>query len=180
MATINSRATEGDLRNAPEDGQKHELVDGAIVVSPAGTRHGLVSVRLSSRLGPFVEAHDLGYVVDSSTGFRLPNGNVRLPDVAFVARGRFPDERVPEDFSDIPPDLAVEVLSPSDRPRFVLDKVGEYLQAGVRLVWVIDPRRRRAAVYRSATEVREVLEDGVLDGEDVVRGFACPLADLLG
>ena len=117
--------------------------------------------------------------MDSSTGFRLPNGNVRLPDVAFVGKGRLPDERVTDDFSDVPPDLAVEVLSPSDRPRFVLGKVGEYLQAGVRLVWVVDPKRRRAAVYRSAADVREVLEDGVLDGEDVVPGFACPLAEIL-
>jgi Uma2 family endonuclease len=179
MATTNSRATEDDLRAAPEDGQKHELVDGAIVVSPAGTRHGLVSVRLSARLGAFVEARKLGYVVDSSTGFRLPGGNVRLPDVAFISRGRFPDERVPEDFSDVPPDLAVEVLSPSDRPRFVLDKVGEYLQAGVRLVWVVDPKRRRAAVYRSATDVREISAEGVLDGEDVLPGFTCPLADAI-
>jgi Uma2 family endonuclease len=180
MATIPSRATEEDLRNSPEDGQKHELVDGAIVVSPAGTRHGIVSVRLSGRLFSFVEAGRLGYVVDSSTGFRLPGSNVRLPDVAFIARGRFPDERVPEDFSDVPPDLAVEVLSPSDRPRFVLDKVGEYLQAGVRLVWVIDPKRRRAAVYRSTTDVREISAEGVLEGEDVLPGFECPLAEILG
>lgn len=180
MATIHSRATEDDLRNAPEDGQKHELVDGAIVVSPAGTRHGLVSVRLSGRLNAFVEARKLGYVVDSSTGFRLPGGNVRLPDVAFIARGHFPDERVPDDFSNVPPDLAVEVLSPSDRARFVLDKVGEYLQAGVRLVWVIDPKRGRAAVYRSTTDVREIAADGALDGEDVLPGFTCPLADILG
>jgi Uma2 family endonuclease len=111
MARDDSRATEDDLRAAPEDGHKHELVDGAIVVSPAGTRHGFVSGRLLVRLGAFVEAHDLGYVVDSSTGFRLPNGNVRLPDVAFVARGRFPDERVPEDSSDVPPDLAADLLA---------------------------------------------------------------------
>jgi Uma2 family endonuclease len=74
----------------------------------------------------------------------------------------------------------VEVLSPSDSPRHVLDKVGEYLQAGVRVVWVIDPRRRHAAVYRSITAVREIAADGVLDGEDVLPGFRCPLAGIFG
>jgi len=77
------------------------------------------------------------------------------------------------------PDLAIEVLSPEDRPRHVLDKVGEYLQAGVRLVWVIDPRRGRAAIYRSLTDVREVGASDALDGEDVVPGFRCVLGDIL-
>lgn len=179
MVTVSPRATEDDLRAAPDDGQKYELVDGALVVSPAGTRHGLVGARLSARLTAFVEAGRLGYVVDSSTGFRLPGGNVRLPDVAFIARGRFHDERIPEDFSDVPPDLAIEILSPSDRPRFVLDKVGEYLQAGVRLVWVIDPHHQSAAIYRSLNAVRQIASDGVLDGEDVLPGFRCRLAEVL-
>jgi Uma2 family endonuclease len=179
MASVSSRATEEDLRTAPEDGRKRELVDGAIVVSPAGARHGLISVRISTRLAAFVGSGRHGYVLDSSTGFRLPNGNVRLPDVAYVSRERAGEEPLGEDFVEVPPDLAVEVLSPSDRPRSVLDKVGEYLQAGVRIVWVIDPSRRRAAVYRSATETREVREEDLLDGEDVLPGFACRLADVL-
>jgi Uma2 family endonuclease len=172
-------ATEEDLLAVPEDGQKHELVDGEIRVSPAGARHGQVSVKLTVRLASFVEERGLGYVFESSTGFRLPNGNVRLPDVAFVARGRFEGEDVPVGFSPIPPDLAIEVLSPADRPRAVMDKVGEYLGAGVRLVWVIDPARERATVYRSPTEVRTIQADGLLDGEDVVAGFSCPLASIL-
>jgi Uma2 family endonuclease len=79
----------------------------------------------------------------------------------------------------VPPDLAVEVLSPSDRPRQVLDRIGEYLEAGVRLVWVIDPVERNATVYRSLTDVMTVDETGVLDGEDVVPGFTCPVAAIL-
>jgi Uma2 family endonuclease len=178
--TVRPQATEEDLLRAPEDGYKHELVDGQIRMSPAGFRHGLVCIRLSSRLGTFVEKAQIGTVCDSSTGFRLPRGNVRLPDVAFVARGRFPNEVIPEGFSDVVPDLAVEVLSPDDRMREVLDKVGEYLDAGVRLVWVIDPGRRSAAVYRSLTEVQTLGPDGALDGRDVVPGFRCTLAEVLG
>ncbi len=71
------------------------------------------------------------------------------------------------------------MLSPDDRPRAVLDKVGEYLQAGVRLVWVIDPKAGRAVVYRSVTAVRDLKADASLDGEDVLPGFRCSLAEIL-
>jgi Uma2 family endonuclease len=96
-----------------------------------------------------------------------------------VARGRFADEQVPEGFADLAPDLAVEVLSPSDQSRDILDKVGEYLQAGVRLVWVIDPKLRTAAVHKSLTDVRRLGPEDSLDGEDVLPGFRCRLADVI-
>ena len=162
----------------PQDGQKYELVEGELVVSPAGGRHGKVTVRLVVRLGGFVEAGKLGHVFDSSTGYILPGGNRRAPDASFVARGRFPGEEVPRGFIELAPDLAVEVLSPGDDPRKVMDKVGEYLKSGVRLVWVIDPETRRAVCYRSLTAVHDVPTEGALAGEDVVPGFACPLASL--
>lgn len=178
MATPARDATEDDLRATPRDGRKYELVDGEIRVSPAGSRHGEICARLIVRLGGFIEAHGLGKLFDSSTGFRLPGGNVRCPDVGFVAKGHFDQDRAPEGFPDLAPDLAVEVLSPDDRPRHVLDKVGEYLEAGVRLVWVVDPAREAIAVYRSPTDVEEVPADGSLDGEEVVPGFRCPLRDI--
>jgi Uma2 family endonuclease len=172
-------ATEDDLRATPQDGRKYELVDGQIVVSPAGARQEVVAVRLSARLLAWVDEADLGYVLGSSAGFRLPGGNVRSPDVSFVAKRRFESGRVPDGFADVAPDLAVEVLSPDDRPRAVLDKVGEYLQAGVRLVWVVDPKAGRAVVYRSLTDVRELKDTDDLDGEDVLPGFHCSLAEIL-
>jgi Uma2 family endonuclease len=175
--TTRPRATEEDLLRVPEDGQKYELVDGEIRVSPAGYLHGLVCTRLTIRLGTFVQERGLGDLLDSSTGFRLPNGNVRLPDVCFVAKGRVSARE--RGFASLAPDLAVEVLSPSDNLRQVLDKVGEYLQAGTHLVWVIDPERRSAAVYRSSTKVHELSADDFLDGEDVVPGFRCRVADLI-
>src|SRR5262245_18470789 len=144
--------TEADLMQTPRDGQKYELVNGRIVVSPAGYRHGKVSMRLGRRLDQWAADHKLGDVLDSSTGFRLPGGNVRSPDVAFVAAARAPS-RAPESFFDGAPDLAVEILSPADDSRVVLDKVGEYLRAGTRLVWVLDPERGSAAVYRSMADV---------------------------
>jgi Uma2 family endonuclease len=86
---------------------------------------------------------------------------------------------VPEDFAELAPDLAVEVLSLEDSPREVLDRVGDYLAPGVRLLWVIDPRASRAARYRSLSDVREIGPDGLLDGEEVLPGFHCPPSDLL-
>src|SRR5438093_3440017 len=147
MAAItHSKATEADLLNAPKDGRKYELVDGELLMSPAGSRHGAACAKLIIRLGTFIEQGRLGHLFDSSTGFRMPNGNVRLPDVAFVAQGRFEAGKVPEGFSPVAPDLAVEVLSPDDRPRSVLDKIGEYLDAGGSLGWVVDPKSRTAMV----------------------------------
>jgi Uma2 family endonuclease len=171
--------TEEDLLRLPNDGYKRELVDGEIRVSPAGCRHEAIVVRLIVRLTAHAAARHPGQVLGSSAGFRLPSGNVRSPDVSFVVQARMPAE-LPEGFLALAPDIAVEVVSPDDRPRDVLDKVGEYLQAGVRLVWVIDPRRRRASVHRSLTEVREISSEGHLDGEDVLPGFRCALAEILG
>lgn len=181
MATIATRETrkvftEADLLATPKDGQKHELVDGQIVVSPAGGRHEWVGLRLAARLLLYVTERELGYVFGSSMGYRLPSGNLRSPDVSFIAAER----GLPIGFFDGAPDLAVEVLSPSDDIRVTLDKVGEYLAAGTRLVWVIDPEHRTAAVYRSTTDVQQITEADDLMGEGILPGFYCRLGDVLG
>jgi Uma2 family endonuclease len=174
------RATEDDLRAASRDDGKHELVDGRIIaVSPAGGRHGRVCANLVTALGSFVRDNRRGQVLDSSAGFRLPSGNVRAPDVTFVSAERLASHPLSDDFCDAAPDLAVEVLSPGDRPRAVLDKVGEYLESGVRLVWVIDPANARAQVYRSPSAGSERSGDEALDGEDVLPGFRCRLSEIL-
>jgi Uma2 family endonuclease len=178
MATTRTISDE-DLVRLPKDGNKHEVVDGELRVSPAGSLQEFVVARLIARLLVFVEPRELGYVFASNMLYVLPSGNKRCPDVSFVAKGRFAGGRLPRGFFEGSPDLAIEVLSPDDHAREVLDKVGEYLGAGVRLVWVIDPERRRAAVHRSLTEVREIPGDGALAGEDVLPGFVCPLVEFL-
>jgi Uma2 family endonuclease len=170
--------TEAELRALPRDGFKRELVDGEIRVSPAGFPHGVVIMLLGARLTTHVRDRGLGWVADSSTGCWMPSGNLRVPDLTFVATERLPGGVV-EGFLDVVPDLVVEVLSPSDSERAILDKVGEYLASRVRLVWVVDPQERRAAVHRSLTAVRAVSEADALDGEDVVPGFRCVLGDVL-
>jgi Uma2 family endonuclease len=180
MGTTSRPATEEDLLRTPDDENIYELVDGEIRAGPrGGHRHSRVCVNLLCRLARVVDEGRLGELFGPNTGFRLPGGNVRAPDGTFVARGRFPDGAVPEGFCDLAPDLAVEVLCADDRPAAVLDKVGEYLQAGVRLVWVIDPNGPAAVVYKSPTDVRSLGPDDFLDGEDVVPGFRCRLADVI-
>jgi Uma2 family endonuclease len=175
MPTTAHGLSDRELMRLPRDGRKYEWVDGGVKVSPAGARHGEVAVRLTAILFAFVDRKDAGTVFESSTGFRLSSGNVRSPDVSFVSRRRLPRGKSPEGFFEGPPDLAVEILSPEDRERDVLDKVGEYLTAGTRLVWVIDPGSRSAAVYRSLTDVRHLSAREYLDGEDTLPGLRCKL-----
>lgn len=170
--------TEAELMALPRDGWKRELVDGEIVMSPAGAPHGRIIVELTRQVANHVKAHDLGHVFDSSTGCWMPSGNLRSPDMAFVSHGRLP-AGVVEGFLRVVPDLVAEVLSPGDSKRLVLDKVGEYLTAGVRLAWIIDPAQRAAACHRSLTDVRAIAAHEDLDGEDVLPGFRCRLAELL-
>jgi Uma2 family endonuclease len=103
---------------------------------------------------------------------------VRKPDVSFVRYGRFPDEQLPAGFARLAPDLTGEVVSPGDTYEEVDGKVEEYLRAGVRLVWVISPTNRTVRVYRLDGSSSSVRADGELDGEDVLPGFRCRVADL--
>ena len=178
MATITKALSPEELRELDLSGLRYEIVDGEVRVSPAGLQHGDINIRLAVRLAAFVEKHALGRVFDSSTGFRMPGGNLRAPDVSFVAKHRLPPGKLPKGHGQLAPDLVVEVLSPDASPREVLDKVGEYLAAGTPLIWVIDPKSETAAVYRSLTDVAHVPADGTLDGGEVLPGFQTPLADL--
>jgi len=161
--------------------KRTELVRGVLVVrEPAGGRHGRVANELSRVIGNHVHAHALGAVYAAETGFTLARrpDTVRAPDVAFVRRDRVPEPE-PVGFPELAPDLAVEVLSPGDRPGDTLSKVADWLSAGTRLVWVVDPERRLARVYRPDGSQTIVPADGVLDGEDVLPGFSCAFASIL-
>jgi Uma2 family endonuclease len=118
--------------------------------------------------------------VYAETGFKLASDpdTVRGPDMAFIRTERLPDPE-PVGFPDFAPDLVVEVLSPGDRPGAVLAKVADWLSAGTRLVWVLDPSRRVARVYRDDGTEEVLTADQALAGEDVVPGFSCPIAEIL-
>ncbi|HKV69851.1 MAG TPA: Uma2 family endonuclease [Gemmatimonadales bacterium] len=158
-----------------------ELVRGQLVVrEPPGFAHGAVTARLASALLVHVAAKHLGEVLAGDAGFTLFRNpdTVRGPDVAFIEKSRVPTP-IPAAFAEFPPDLAVEVLSPRDRPGEVRAKVADWLSAGTRLVWVLDLARREARVYRQDGTVASVTADGVLDGEDVIPGFTCRLGSVL-
>lgn len=158
-----------------------ELVRGVLVVrEPAGYRHGRVSMNLAFLLSKHVERTEAGQVVSADTGFKLTSDpdTVRAPDVAFISRERLPDPQT-RGFPALGPDLVVEVLSPDDRPGETLAKVGDWLEGGARLVWVIDPERRAARVYRPEGTETYVAESGTLDGEDVLPGFSGSLTSIL-
>ena len=158
-----------------------ELVRGRLVVrEPPGWRHGSVTMNLALRLGRHIEVTGAGQLLAAETGFTLFRSpdTVRAPDIAFVRRERLP-EPIPDTYPELAPDLVVEVLSPHDRPGEVLGKVGDWLEAGARLVWVIDPVRRVARIYRAdGTEIK-LAETESLDGEDVLPGFNCGVATIL-
>ena len=172
--------TDEELLNLSDDGNRYEVVDGELVVSPgAGLRHEQIVAELVMRLRAYAKERRLGAVLTSNLLYVLPSGNRRGPDVSFIAADRM--AALPPDtvFPQLAPDLAIEVLSPSDSPRRVQDKVGEYLEAGVRLVWIIDPENHRAVIYRALSSVGQIGAGGALDGEDVVPGFRCALSELL-
>mgnify|MGYP001478775948 FL=1 len=158
-----------------------ELVRGILVVrEPPGYRHGDVTARITKALMDVVDARGLGRVLAAETGFKLSADpdTVRAPDVAFVSRERVPNP-APLGYPALAPDLVIEVLSPGDRPGETLAKVGDWLTAGSRLVWVVDPGRREARVYRQDGSEMLLTERDVLNGEDVVPGFSCRLATIL-
>jgi Uma2 family endonuclease len=166
-----------DLLRLKLPDKRTELVRGALVVrEPAGYRHGEVAARLAKLLMDHVDRHQLGTVLAAETGFKLASNpdTVRAPDIAFIRRDRIPDPP-PTGFAALAPDLVVEVLSPDDRPGEVLAKVGDWLTAGCALVWVVDPVRRLAQVYRADGRETTLAAGDVLDGEAVLPGFRCPL-----
>jgi len=173
--------TADDLLHVRIPEKRFELVKGVLVVrEPAGGRHGRVTSELTRHLANHVDAHRLGAVYAAETGFTLAHhpDTVRAPDIAFVRRERLPDPE-PTGFPALAPDLVVEVLSPGDRPGEVLAKVADWLSAGTKLVWVVDPERRLARVYRHDGSDASVTADGALDGEDVLPGFSCSLVSIL-
>ena len=165
--------------NLPD--KRTELVRGVLVVrEPAGYRHGEVAANIAFVVEAFVRPRALGRVLAAETGFKLESNpdTVRAPDVAFIRADRVPVPP-PRGFPPIAPDLAVEVLAPDDRPGEVLAKVGDWLDAGSQLIWVVDPIRRLARVYRADGSESLLAESEALDGEDVLPGFSCPLAEVL-
>jgi Uma2 family endonuclease len=141
-----------------------------------GARHGAVGARLTGKFAAYIENHPLGEIF-IETNFKI-GINERIPDIAFVAAARIPPEGIPEGAWGIPPDLAVEIISPNDLQEKVTGKVLEYLEAGVRQVWLVSPEHRTVTIYQSLTDVQVFDEDDELVSEDLLPGFRCSLKEL--
>jgi len=179
MSTPLMTAEELLYTNVPN--KRTELVRGLLVVhEPPGGKHGNVTANLGARLWTHADLTGAGAVFVGDTGFTLARNpdTVRGPDIAFIRTERLP-QPIPSTFLEFAPDLVVEILSPHDRPGKVLAKVGDWLDAGARLVWVVDPERRVARVYRQDGTEDIISGDGALLGEDVLPGFSCTLATIL-
>lgn len=162
-----------------------EVINGEIVDMPPTSFHATkLATRLARKLGNFADDHGIGEVV-VETLFHIPldvdPGRNRRPDVAFVSFKIWPRDRpesIRENAWDVVPDLAIEVVSPSDTAQGLLEKVGEFFRAGVRQVWVVYPHPGVVYVYDTVESVKPVGRAGVLDGGDILPGFHLPLAEL--
>jgi Uma2 family endonuclease len=179
-AETKTHYTPEDLLSMP-DGKSYELVDGRLVEQNMGAESSWIGGRLHSRLDQFCEEHRLGWTLPADSGYQcFPHGHglVRRPDVSFIRAGRLPGGILPKGFIRIPPDLAVEVVSPNDLAYQLEQKLDDYQKAGVPLVWVIYPENRTVFIRRSKGTVTRLHQDDELSGEEVIPGFRCQVRSL--
>ncbi len=169
------------MESLPQDGYKKELLDGKLIMSPVHANHGIICVRLGSVLFEFVQRRKLGQVYDSSTGFRLTERILLSPDIAYVSK--VTARRIfiaPDKFLFGAPDLAVEVISPSDRMKEVYRKLDLYFEHGVRLAWLVDWKKEQIHIYTSDSIAALTKSTDTLGGGEVLPGFRCRLGRIFG
>jgi Uma2 family endonuclease len=169
------RYTEEDLKRLPSDGSKYELVNGRIRQVPTGGRHGWLEAKLMRLIAPRLLAEKP--IFGSSTGFRMVGGNIRSPDLAIMERSRLPGGKIPADFIDGAPDLAVEIISPSERPAEIYAKLGDYFESGAQEVWLIFPERKEVHRYTPSFQVQVLGEDETLT-TPLLPNLQLPLKEL--
>lgn len=167
----------------PPHGGKMELSSGKVVVHmPPGGVHGKLARRIASRIAIFVDSHRLGEtLVESGYRLRKDPDTVLGPDVSYIEVSQLPNGILPEGFIENVPRLAVEVVSPNDTRREVLQKVGDYLDCGVSRVWVVREKDRTVIVYGQDDQIKVVPNDGILTSDDAgfsVEGFELPVAEI--
>ncbi len=171
--------TEKELMSLPDDGKKYELINGEITMVPAGFEHEIIGARLLIALGKFVFEHNLGVVCGSSMGYWMKSGNLRSPDVSFISKVRLKGrKRPPKGFFKGSPELAVEILSPTDTVENLHGKIVEYFENNTILAWIINPEEQVAMVYHSPRPDKILAGNDMLQGEGVIQGFSFPVAEL--
>lgn len=164
----------------PDDGNRYEYVNGELViVANSGLEHGYLALVLGYFLTGFVRVNKLGVTCDSSTAFKMKTGNRRSPDLAFIDRSRLQGvKRLPKGFFEGAPDLAVEIISPSNTFEEIHNKLVEYFENGTRLAWVILPDEESVLVYHQPKPSQLLKLEDSLNGEDVIPNFSLDLTEL--
>jgi Uma2 family endonuclease len=182
MPAYDRLVTAEEFARIPNDDYHYELVEGRVVrMSPPGSRHAVLATRIAAVLLQHSEANHLGAVM-AVGGFKIAANpdTVREPDIAFVDQARIPATGVPDGYWPGPPDLAVEIKSPGDRPAEIRAKVTDYLTRGVRLVWVVDPKAQTVTAHSPESSPVVHGAADILDAGEVVPGFSCPVRRIFG
>jgi Uma2 family endonuclease len=174
-------ATEEDLIAALEEPHKRlcELVDGVLVEKPMGARESLLASYIAHLLWDRLEEDDVGVVMGADGPVRLMRGLVRMPDISYISRDKLPDGELPDEpIADYAPDLAIDVLSKSNTKTEMKRKLRDFFQHGVRLAWLIVPRKQTAEAYSSPEDFQTIGKNQSLDAGDVLPGFRLSLRKL--
>lgn len=173
-------ATEEDvLETEAHEDRLCELEDGILVEKPMGWYESILAGIILTELRIYLRTHDLGQALGADGSLSILPDKVKIPDLSFISWERFPKAKLPRrPIPKLVPDFAVEVLSESNTPAEMDDKLEKYFAAGVRLVWYIDPDRRSARMYTGPGAVTAIDERGVLDGGGVLPGFRLSLGGL--
>jgi Uma2 family endonuclease len=179
MATTRLFTVE-DVEQDPPEGE-WELIDGELVpVTPSGFESSSLGHRIGWIIGNFVYAHELGLMTGADGGYVLfpDRATIRVSDVAFIRRDRLPPQGERSRFPRLAPDLAVEVLSPSDSTSEVIAKIEMYQEAGIPLIWVVDPQKTTITIIAAGRPTTVLKPGDLLEGGDVLPGFSVPVAEI--
>jgi Uma2 family endonuclease len=173
--------TAEEILGTVEEG-RFELIDGELKEkTPMGAEANLLAIELIIRLTHHVRPARLGMVLGIETGFQIfphETRRVRYPDVAFVPAEGLAVQKPPRGLVKVAPELVVEIVSPNDIAEDINTRLSDFLRAGVPLLWVVYPMTRQVHIFRTDGTANWMGTDGVLDGEDVLPGFSCPVAEL--
>ncbi len=181
--TSTALMTAEELINLPEDNLRHELINGELITMPLpGFPHGQITARLGASLTQFVLDNDLGEVSVGDAGFHLAKDpdTVLGPDISFVSKERMEGIEEIQGYWPGPPDLAVEVLSPSDRPGKVKQRISRLLRLGTKQLWIVDPKHRTVTVYRSESDTTTFSGSDYVESQDLFPGFRVSLDRIFG
>ncbi|MDR4509694.1 MAG: Uma2 family endonuclease [Candidatus Brocadiaceae bacterium] len=171
--------TEKMIMTVPKDGNKHELVNGEFTMVPAGFEHEVIGANVIFILKKFVSEHKSGVICGPDLGCWMKSENLRCPDVSFISKERLQKtDRLPTGFFKGSPDLAVEILSPSDTVEGIHEKIVEYFENDTKLAWVLNPEEQTVTVYHSPYPHKLLTNEDILEGEGVLEGFSTPVAAL--